>query len=243
MCPTLCDPMDCSTQGFPVLHHLPEFAQTHVCWVSDAIQPSHPLLPPSPPALNLSQFQGLFQWVSSSHQVAKVLELQLQHQSFQCVHTHIYVFVYISLSIPISILYFYFSIYWERKKYPPKYAAWLVDSANPSLRRSLIASPGVEQWAGELSNIKFLLLDVLMIRGGRSTLMTVCSSSCTSGCSSHGLSEGQSLEGGSGNKSKSQGKLSTLDTEKFNSLSNSKLEHPRNSSVFPTKYSFSYGQK
>ena len=69
--------------SFPVLHHFLEFAQTHVHWVGDAIQPSHPLLPTSPPALNLSQRQGLFQWVSSSHQVAKVLELQLQHQSFR----------------------------------------------------------------------------------------------------------------------------------------------------------------
>ena len=83
LCLTLCDPMDCSMPGFPVLHYLPEFAQTHVHWVSDAIQPSHPLLPPSPPPFNLSQHQGLFQWVSSLHQVAKVLELQLQHQSFQ----------------------------------------------------------------------------------------------------------------------------------------------------------------
>ena len=82
-CPTLCDPMDCSTPGFPVLHHLLELAQTHVHWVSDAIQPSHPLLPTSPLAFSLSQHQRLFQWVSSSHQVAKVLELQLQHQSFQ----------------------------------------------------------------------------------------------------------------------------------------------------------------
>ena len=70
-------------QGFPVLHHLLEFAQTHVHWVGDAIQPSHPLLLPSPPALNLSQHQSLFQWVSSLHQVAKGLEFQLQHQSFQ----------------------------------------------------------------------------------------------------------------------------------------------------------------
>ena len=81
-CPTLCDPMDCSTPGFPVLNSLPEFAQTHVHWVSDAIQPSHPLSPPSP-AFNFPQHQGLFQWVSSSPQVAKVLELQLWHQSFQ----------------------------------------------------------------------------------------------------------------------------------------------------------------
>ena len=79
-CLTLCDPMEWSVLGFPVLHYLPEFAQTHVHWVSDAIPPSHPLSAPSPPAFNLSQHQGLFQWVSSSHQVAKVLELQ--HQSF-----------------------------------------------------------------------------------------------------------------------------------------------------------------
>ena len=67
----------------PVLHHLSELAQTHVRWVGDAIQPSHSLLAPSPPAFNLSQHQGLFQWVSSLHQVNKVLKLQLQHQSFQ----------------------------------------------------------------------------------------------------------------------------------------------------------------
>ena len=82
-CPTLCDPTDCSTPGFPVLHHLLELAQTHVHWVSDNIQTSHPLSPPSSPAFNLSQHQGLFQWAGSSHQLAKVLELQLQHQSFQ----------------------------------------------------------------------------------------------------------------------------------------------------------------
>ena len=75
--------MDCSTAGLPVHHHLPQLAQTHVHWVGDAIQPSCPLSPPSPPALNLSQHQGLFQWVSSLHQVANVLELQLQHQSLQ----------------------------------------------------------------------------------------------------------------------------------------------------------------
>ena len=82
-CLTLCDPMDCSTPGLPVHHQLPEFTQTHVHWVGDAIQPAHPLSSPSPPAFNLSQHQGLFQWVSSSHQMAKVLEFQLQHQSFQ----------------------------------------------------------------------------------------------------------------------------------------------------------------
>ena len=82
-CLTLCNPMNRSTPGFPVHHQLLESTQTHVHRVGDAIQPSHPLLSPSPPALNLSQHQGLFQWVSSSHQVAKVLEFQLQHQSFQ----------------------------------------------------------------------------------------------------------------------------------------------------------------
>ena len=75
-CPALWDPMDCSTPGFPVLHYLPEFAHTHVHWEDYAIQLSHPL-PSSSPVLNLSQNQGLFQWVGSLHQVAKGLELQL----------------------------------------------------------------------------------------------------------------------------------------------------------------------
>ena len=74
LCLTLCDPIDCNMPGFPVHHQLPEFTQTHFHWVDDTIQPS-PLSPSSPPALNLSQHQDLFQWVSSSHQVAKVLEL------------------------------------------------------------------------------------------------------------------------------------------------------------------------
>ena len=86
LCPTLFDPMNRSMPGLPVHHQLPEFTQTHVHRVGDAIQPSHPLLSPSPPALNLSQHQGLFKWVSSSYQVAKVLEFQLQHQSFQWTH-------------------------------------------------------------------------------------------------------------------------------------------------------------
>ena len=74
--PTLCDPMNRSTPGLPVHHQLPEFTQTYVHRVSDAIQPSHPLSSPSPPAHNPSQHQGLFQWVSSLHEVAKVLEFQ-----------------------------------------------------------------------------------------------------------------------------------------------------------------------
>ena len=82
-CPTLCVPMIHSTPGLPVHHQLPEFTQTCVHRVSDAIQPSHPLSSPSPPAPNPSQHQGLFQWVNSSHEVAKVLEFQLQYQSFQ----------------------------------------------------------------------------------------------------------------------------------------------------------------
>ena len=74
--------MNWSMPVFPVLHYLPELAQTHVHWVGDVIQPSHPLSSPSPPTFNLSQHQSLFQWVSSFHQVTKVLELQFQHQSF-----------------------------------------------------------------------------------------------------------------------------------------------------------------
>ena len=78
--------MDCSTPGLPVHHQLLEFTQTHLHWVRDAIQLSHPLSSPSPLVFNLSQNQGLFKWVSSSHQVAKVLEFQLQHQCFQWTH-------------------------------------------------------------------------------------------------------------------------------------------------------------
>ena len=78
-CLTLCDPMNRSTPGLPVHHQLPGFTQTHVHWVSDALQPSHPLLSPSPPAPSPSQHQSLFQWINSSHEVAKVLEFQLQH--------------------------------------------------------------------------------------------------------------------------------------------------------------------
>ena len=82
-CPTLCDPMNSSTPSLPVHHQLPEFSQIHVHLVSDTIQSSHPLSSPSSPAPNPSQHQSLFQWVNSSHEVAKVLEFQLQHQSFQ----------------------------------------------------------------------------------------------------------------------------------------------------------------
>ena len=82
-CPTLLNPVDCSMPGFPVPHHLPEFAQIRVHWISDASQLFHPLLLSSPSAFNLSKHWCLFQWVSCPHQVAKVLELQLQHQSFQ----------------------------------------------------------------------------------------------------------------------------------------------------------------
>ena len=82
-CPTLCDPMNRSTPGLPVYHHLSEFTKNHIHWVRDAIQPSHPRSSPSLPAPNPSQHQSLFQWVNSSHEVAKVLELQLRHHSFQ----------------------------------------------------------------------------------------------------------------------------------------------------------------
>ena len=83
LCPTLCDPMNCSRPGLPVCHQLPEFTYTHVHRVGDAVQPSHPLSSPSPPAPNPFQRQDLFKWVNTSHEVAKVLEFQLQHQSFQ----------------------------------------------------------------------------------------------------------------------------------------------------------------
>ena len=83
LCPILCNPMNCSTPGLPVHHQLLEFTQTHVHRVDDAIQPSHPLSSPSPPAPNPFHHQSLFQWVNSSEKVAKVLEFQLQHQSFQ----------------------------------------------------------------------------------------------------------------------------------------------------------------
>ena len=82
-CPTLCDPMNCSMPGFPVHHQLLEPTQTHVHQVSDAIQPSYLLSSPSPPAFSLPQHQGLFQGVTSAHKVTKVLELQLQDESFQ----------------------------------------------------------------------------------------------------------------------------------------------------------------
>ena len=81
LCLTLCDPMDCNTPGFPVFYHLPELAQTHVHWAGNVIQPS--VLSSPSPTFSLSQHQGLFQWVSSLHQMATVLELQFQHQSFR----------------------------------------------------------------------------------------------------------------------------------------------------------------
>ena len=84
-CPTLCNPMDCSTPGFPILHHLLELTQTHVLWVGDGHLPSHPLLSLPLPAFSLTQDQNLFQWVSCSHQVARVLEPQPQPQSLQLI--------------------------------------------------------------------------------------------------------------------------------------------------------------
>ena len=82
-CPTICNHIDCSMPGFPVLHYLLELTHTPVHWVNDVIQPSRPLLPPSPPAFNIFQHQSLFQWAGSLHQVTKLSELQ--HQSFQCI--------------------------------------------------------------------------------------------------------------------------------------------------------------
>ena len=89
LCPTLCNPMDCSMPAFPVHHQLLKPSQTQVHQVSDAIQPSHPLSSPSPPTFNLSQHQGLFQWVGSSHLVAKVLEFQLQQWTLRTSSEHL----------------------------------------------------------------------------------------------------------------------------------------------------------
>ena len=94
----LCNPMDCSMPGSPVHHQLPKFAQAHVHCVGDAIQPSYPLLPPSLPSVNISQHPGLFQCVSSSHQVAKILEFQLQHQSFQLIFRTGFLYQWLVLS-------------------------------------------------------------------------------------------------------------------------------------------------
>ena len=85
-CPAICNPMDCSTPGFPVLHYLLELAQIRVHWIGEAIQPSHPLSPPSSSTLNLPQHQGLFKWVGTLHQMAKVSDLQHQHQYFQSIY-------------------------------------------------------------------------------------------------------------------------------------------------------------
>ena len=102
-CLTLCDPMNRSTPGLPLYHNLPEFTQTHAHRVGDAIQPSHPLLSPSPPALNPSQHQGLFQWVNSLYEVGKVLESQLQHQSFQWRTDFLFYFYVISFFFLLSL--------------------------------------------------------------------------------------------------------------------------------------------
>ena len=109
LCLTLCDPVDCSTPSFLVLHHFLELVQTHVHWFSDTIQPSPSLSPLSPPALNLSQHQGLFQWLGSSHQVAKVLEFQLQHQSFQWIlYTDLYTDLYSFRPLRSRNLFYFF---------------------------------------------------------------------------------------------------------------------------------------
>ena len=100
-CRTLCNPMDCSTLVSSALHNVLEFVQIHIHWVSDANEPSHPLSPSSPAAFNLSQHQDLFQWVGSSNQVAKVLELQIQHQPIQWIFSF------------ISNLFFHSGSYWS----------------------------------------------------------------------------------------------------------------------------------
>ena len=100
-CLTLCDPVDCSMPGFPLHHHFPEFVQTHIHWVGDAIQPSHPLLPSSPPALNLSQHQSLLQCVDSLPQVAKVLKLHSPTPQFKSINSSALSFLHSPTLTPI----------------------------------------------------------------------------------------------------------------------------------------------
>ena len=101
-CPTLCNPMDCSTPGLSIPHHLPKHAQVHAHYIGDAIQQSHPLMPSSS-ALNLSRHQGLFQWVSCSYQKTKILEFQLQYQTFQWIFKIWFCIVFLKKSTPDSI--------------------------------------------------------------------------------------------------------------------------------------------
>ena len=135
--PTLCDPMDCSTPGFSVHHQLLELAQTHVHWVSDAIQPSHLPLSPSPLAFNLSQSQSLIQWVSSSHQAAKVLELQLQHQSFQWIFRTNFLYNWLAWS-PCSPR--------DSQESSPKPQCKSINSLAPSFLCSPILTPKHDYW-------------------------------------------------------------------------------------------------
>ena len=116
-CPTLCNPMSRSIPGLPVYHQVPESTQTHVHQVGDAIQPSHPLSSPSPPTLNLSQHQGLFQWVSSLHQVAKVLEFQLQHQSFRWFQCFISNFIKICIVFNFLVICMCRNVFWVKRQH------------------------------------------------------------------------------------------------------------------------------
>ena len=123
---TLCDATDCSTPGLLVHHQLPEFTQTHVNWVSDAIQPSHPLSSHSPPAPNPCQHQGLFKWVSSSHQVAKVLEFQLPNQLLS--HFQFFVAPWTAARQILLSMGFPKQEYWSGLPFPP---SW--DLPNPGI--------------------------------------------------------------------------------------------------------------
>ena len=115
LCPTLCDPINCSTPGLPVHHQLPEFTQTHVHWVGDAIQPSHPLSSP-PLAPNPSQHQGLFQWVNSSHEVSRLPYRKIDSLTLWSCLTHFFTFsVWWTLFLP-SILSSLRDFYWDQKK-------------------------------------------------------------------------------------------------------------------------------
>ena len=163
-CPTLCDPMDCSTPGSPVLPYLPELAQTHVHWVSDAIQPSHPLLSPSPPAFNLFQHQGLFQGVSSLNQVAKVLEFQLQHQSFQWIFGLISMRMdWLDLLAVQGILKSFLQRHSSKASILQHSAFFIVQLSHPNMTTGKTRALTRQTFVGKVMSLLFLMLSRLVI--------------------------------------------------------------------------------
>ena len=163
---TLCDPVDCSTPGFLVLHCLPEFVQIHVHWVSDAIQPSHPLLSSSPPAFSLSQWQCPFQWVGSLHQIANISELQLQHQSLQWISSAQFSRSVMSNSLrPLSCSMPGLPVHHQLPEFTQTHAHWVSDAIQPSHPLSSPSPPapnpsqhqGLFQWVSSSHEVAKVL--------------------------------------------------------------------------------------